>query len=325
MHDPTPSVEPAAAPDVSIVVVNWNTRDLLLALLAKLQPPADARLGIEVIVVDNDSSDDSVARCREHFPGVVLLPQPRNGGFAYGVNRGIEKARGRYVLLLNTDADLQWQALQDFVAEADTLPDGGIFGPRITDEHGQTQASTWNAARPLDHLLDAFGGNRLRWRPAQQQRASVDCVSGCVFLIRRELLQQVGGLDERFFMYFEEADLCARARAAGRRVYYLPSASFVHHGGLSARQAARRTFLAFRESCLLYHVAWHGRLRSEGIRVSMLLGCLVRLAFWLPPALLRRRNSAALYWAACRFLLRPGLVGELARRPRRVLQVTPPG
>lgn len=313
-----------AAPDVSVVVVNWNTRALLLALLARLQPPPAATLQLEVLVVDNASSDDSVEQCRRHFPRVALLPQPRNGGFAYGVNRGIERARGRYVLLLNTDVDLQWSALQAFVAEADTLPDGGIFGPRITDEHGATQASTWKAAQPLDHWLDAFGGNRLRWRPPQPQRARVDCVSGCVFLIRSALLQQVGGLDERFFMYFEEADLCARARAAGFGVHYLPAHAFVHHGGLSARQAAKRTFVAFRESCLLYHVAWHGRLRSEGVRIAMLLGCLVRLGFWLPFALVRRRNSAALYAAACRFLLRPGLVGELVRRSRRVPRFTPP-
>src|SRR5687768_10997679 len=108
--DPGPRDIGTQAPVLSIVVVNWNTCELLLALLARLL--TDPPIACEVLVVDNDSSDDSVARAQRQFPAAVLLPQPRNGGFAYGVNRGLERARGKWILLLNSDAEASWTELQ---------------------------------------------------------------------------------------------------------------------------------------------------------------------------------------------------------------------
>src|SRR5687768_14970836 len=141
-------------PVLSIVVVNWNTRDLLLDLLRRLSPAPGATPppAHEILVVDNQSSDDSVAAVRAAFPAVVVLPQPKNGGFAYGVNRGLERAKGRWILLLNSDAEATWADLARFVAAAEREPDAAVFGPRITDEHGTTQRSTWRAHLPRHYL-----------------------------------------------------------------------------------------------------------------------------------------------------------------------------
>lgn len=306
-------------PLLSIVVVNWNTRDLLLALLARLfQAP---QLPFEVLVIDNQSADDSVAAARAAFPTAIVLPQPRNGGFAYGVNRGLEAARGRWILLLNTDAEAHWDDLRRFVAEAEQEPAAAVFGPRITDEHGRTQVSTWPAHRPGHYLPQALFLGRFFHPMMPTQASDVDCVSGCVFLIRRSVLAQVGGFDERFFMYYEEADFCARVRQAGHRVRFLPGTAFVHEGGLSAAQSAVRTFVAFRESCLLYHAAWHGRLACEWVRLCLVLGMVLRLAAWCVKALLGKPHRVKLYATALRTLLRPGYVGELCRRPRQVPQL----
>ncbi|MGE3174347.1 MAG: glycosyltransferase family 2 protein [Planctomycetota bacterium] len=303
-----------ALPALSIVVVNWNTRELLLRLLAQLAPSAAA--ATEVIVVDNASSDGSADAAERAFPGARLVRAPENGGFAYGVNRGIAAARGEWILLLNTDTDVDRAELDRFVAEAAAVPAGGVFGPRIVDEHGAVQSSTWRRHGLWRPLLDALGFARLLDGAAPPQgTAEVDCVSGCVFLIRRAALEQTGALDERFFMYFEEADLCARVRAAGFGVFHLPATAFVHAGGLSATQAAERTFLAFRESCLLYHARWHGRLGTEWVRACLLLGTALR---WTAMALLGRAARRRLHGAALRRLLRPGLVRELCARPRRV-------
>jgi GT2 family glycosyltransferase len=304
------------APVLSIVIVNWNTRDLLLELLGQLT--SSPRLDSEILVVDNQSSDDSVAAVAAGFPGVVLLPQPKNGGFAFGVNRGLERARGDWILLLNTDAQADWEALERFVAAAAAEPHAAVFGPRIVDEHGVHQVSTWPRHRPRHYLSQALFLGRL-WQPAPiTTRGDVDCVSGCVFLLRRDVLQLVGGFDERFWMYYEEADFCERVRRAGRRVCWLPDASFVHVGGLSAAQAAERTFLAFRESCLLYHAAWHGRLATEWVRACLVLGHLLRFCMWCVMALLGKGKRVRLYGKALQQLLAPGYVGRLCRRAREV-------
>lgn len=304
------------SPVLSIVIVNWNTRELLLALLARL---FDApRLPSEVIVVDNNSTDGSAAAARTAFPQAIVLAQAKNGGFSYGVNRGFEHARGRWVLLLNTDAEATWPDLERFVAAAEREPEAAVFGPRIVDEHGREQRSAWPAHRPRHYLPEALLLGRLA-PPAPLTAASdVDVVSGCVFLIRGSVLETTGGFDERFFLYFEEADFCERTRRAGHRVRWLPDATFVHVGGLSAAQSAERTFVAFRESCLLYHAAWHGRGWTEYVRACLVLGMVVRLAGWCGLALLGRRHRVRLYAAALRVLLRPGYVGELCRRPRQV-------
>jgi GT2 family glycosyltransferase len=304
------------APLLSVVIVNWNTRELLLTLLERLS--TSPRLATEILVVDNLSSDDSVTATAKRFPEVVLLPQTTNGGFAFGVNRGLAHARGEWILLFNTDAELDWNELERFVAAATAEPDAAVFGPRIVDEHGAMQVSTWPRHRPRDYLPQALFLDRLWRRAPVTARGDVDCVSGCVFLLRRDVLQLVGGFDERFWMYYEEADFCERVRRAGRRVCWLPDASFVHVGGLSAAQAAERTFLAFRESCLLYHAAWHGRLATEWVRACLVLGHLLRFCMWCVMALLGKGKRVRLYGKALQQLLAPGYVGRLCRRAREV-------
>jgi GT2 family glycosyltransferase len=305
-----------ARPELSIVVVNWNTRELLLRLLARLLPPGGPGLPAEVLVVDNASSDGSAAAASAAFPGVVVLPQPRNGGFAYGVNRGLERARGDLVLLLNTDAEADPERIGAFLAAAASHPRAAVFGPRIVDEHGAPQRSWWRAPRPAQYLLQAF---RLGLGDGNGDAPrEVECVSGCVFLLRRSVLAETGGFDERFFLYFEETDFCTRVRRQGHAVMYLPGTTFVHQGGLSAARSAVRTFLAFRESCLLYHAAWHGRLRTEWVRFCLLLGAFLRACAWSLLRLTGRKGRAGLHWRAVAMLARPGLVGELARRPRLV-------
>ena len=308
------------APVLSIVVVNWNTRDLLLALLTQLRDPP---MPCEVLVVDNLSSDDSVAQARAAFPDAIVLPQPQNGGFAYGVNRGLQRARGAWILLLNTDAQVSWTDVRAFVAAAEREPDAAVFGPRIVDERGRAQPSSWPRHLPRHYLPQALFLDRLAPRAMPTAPADVDCVSGCVFLIRAAVLPVVGGFDERFFMYFEEADFCERVRRAGWRVRWLPDSSFVHAGGLSAGQAAEKTFLAFRESCLLYHAAWHGRLPTEWVRLCLLLGAALRLLGWCGMWMLGRRHRCRLYGRAVSRLARPGYVGELCRRGREVPSIEP--
>ncbi|MBL9078096.1 MAG: glycosyltransferase family 2 protein [Planctomycetes bacterium] len=306
---------PTDAPRLSIVIVNWNTKDLLLALLGRLLP---APLPCEVIVVDNDSKDGSADAAAAAFPQAIVLRQPKNGGFAYGVNRGLERARGTWVLLFNTDAEAPWSEFERFLAAAERCPGAAVFGPRIVDEHGRAQQSAWQRTLPRHALREAFVPGGVAKGPMPTVASDVDVVSGCVFLIRGSVLRELGGLDERFWMYFEEADFCDRVRQAGHTVRWLPDATFLHVGGLSANLAAERTFLAYLESRILYHAAWHGRLATEWVRGWLLFGHLWRLVAWSGLALFGRRNRARLYRKAVALLGRPGLVAAACRRPREV-------
>lgn len=309
--DPTHDTQPV----LSILIVNWNTRDLLLALLGRLLP---APMPCEVIVVDNLSGDDSVAAARAAFPAAIVLAEPKNGGFAYGVNRGLERANGRWVLLLNTDAEASWTEIERFLAAAERHPEAAVFGPNVTDEHGRPQRTVWQKHLPRHALPEALFLEGALATPQPTTDREVDCVSGCVFLIRRAMLERIGGLDERFWMYYEEEDFCERVRQAGSHVRWLPDATFVHFGGFSANLAAEKTFLAYFESRLLYHAAWHGRLATEWVRLCLLLGHSIRLVGWCGMAVLGRRHRVRQYRKLVGRLLRPGLIGAMCRRPRQV-------
>jgi len=297
--------------DVSVVIVNWNTRELLLGLLGQLSTPPPGAPTTEVLVVDNDSGDGSVEAVQSAFPDVTVLAQRCNGGFAYGVNRGLERARGRHIVLINTDVELDWAALQRLVQYAEDHPRAGVVGPRITDESGAPQPSHWRAPSLRHHFLDAVFLGRL-WDAGPDTSdldRSVDCVSGCVFAIRREALDVVPRFDEGYFMYFEEVDYCERVRKAGFEVRFTPSAAMVHHGGLSSAKAREKTFLAFRRSCLRFHARNRGRVRAELVRASLALGSLLRLV----PLLIFHPSRGKLHAKALRMLLRPSAVSQAAR------------
>lgn len=273
---------------VSIVLVSWNSADDLLRLLRALPLPG---IDHEILVVDNDSSDGTPERIEAEFPGVRLIRNERNLGFAGGVNVGIRASRHPLVLLLNPDTRLGGEAVLRLVDHLDAHPEVGIVGPRVLNEDGSMQSSRFRFPSLLHLLLsatylyklfpDSPRWNRERYGGDEAGRAGpTEAVSGCCFLVRRALLDRVGLLDERFFMYAEETDLCYRARRAGWEVHYLPDACIVHVGGGSSRLARRRNFLEFRRSMLRFFLKHHGRVSAELARTLLLLFLLLRLPYW---------------------------------------------
>jgi GT2 family glycosyltransferase len=207
-------------------VVNWNTGGDLAVCVENL------RLGVggqvdEIVVVDNGSSDDSVARLGTPS-GVTVVQAGQNLGFAAGANLGARHCRGPLLLFLNPDARLLPGAIHAAVDYLDGHPEVGILGPLLIDEHGAWQASAGRFS-VLGHLLL---DTRVARRPPRNPRF-VDWVHGAFLLVRRSLFERLGGFDERFFMYGEDMDLCARARAAGFRTAIVPEARAVHYGNRS--------------------------------------------------------------------------------------------
>ena len=263
------------APDVSIVIVSFNTAALTRQCLEKVRACTDD-LSCEVIVVDNASHDGSADMVAAEFPRVRLIRLSKNRGFAGGNNPGIRAAAGRYVLLLNSDAILTPGVLHNSLAHMEAHPNIGILGCRLTNPDGSLQPSARMLPGPLNKLLHVsglasrfpksrfFGRVDFSWWDHSAPR-SVGWVVGAFFMIRRKVVEQIGVLDERYFLYFEEIDFCRTARRAGWDVVFYPGASVVHLGGQSStntserRSASGSQLTAIRiTSELRYYRKWSG-------------------------------------------------------------------
>jgi GT2 family glycosyltransferase len=244
--------------DLTIVIVNWNTkRHLRRCLETIFRPSVETRF--EVIVVDNASRDGSADMAEVEFPQTNVIRNERNLGFAKAANQAIILGRGNFFLLLNPDAALQENAIDRAVEFAREHPDIGIVGCKILNEDGTLQHSCRRFPTPAVGLFRNTVLGRLfprnRYLRAylmtdwdHRHLREVDWVSGACMLIRREALSEVGILDERYFMYCEDLDLCFRAHNAGWKVFYYPRAAAVHRKGASSDQAQVRCVVAFHKS-----------------------------------------------------------------------------
>lgn len=216
-------------PRVSIIVVSYNTKDLLVRALAPFSVCPD----YEIIVVDNASADRSAEAAATAFPEATVVRSPSNLGFARANNAAFRLARGKYFLLLNPDASAGVREVEACVTALEADPRAAVAGPALLDAAGSPQPS----ARPFPSLLNEL--RELRRGPEAGDRSGVveaDWVPGAFFLVRASALREVGPFDEDFFMYYEEVDLCLRMRRAGYRVLCVADAKVRHIGGASAKK-----------------------------------------------------------------------------------------
>ena len=256
-----------STPDLSIIIVSYNTRALLQACLASVYADlgqGSASVAAEVIVVDNASSDGSVAMMREQFPQAMLIESGANLGYGGGANLGLKQANGRYLMLLNSDTLVQDSALRHLVAFMDTHPDAGACGPRLLNPDGSLQRSAFRFPTITQIVLDLFpilprltdtslNGRYQQDNPDNEQPFVVDFTLGAAFVVSRAAYELTGGFDEDFFMYAEEVDWAMRIQAVGYTYYSVPAARIVHYAGQSVKQAPRRMFYELHRSrALLY-------------------------------------------------------------------------
>jgi GT2 family glycosyltransferase len=253
-------------PEVTAVVVNFNAGDELRVALSSIAGELAGRPW-DGFVVDNASRDGSGAIALDFAPAVTLIANPANVGFGRAVNQGLARTRAPFVLIMNPDCRLQPGALAALEAELRRQPQCAIVGPRILDPDGSVQGS----ARGDPDMFTGFFGRStalrrlLPWLPVARRNVVdervpagapsvvVDWLSGACVLARREALAAEGGFDERYFLYWEDADLCRRLRTRGYDVRYVPAASAVHRVGHSSRTAKAPSVRAFHESAYLYY------------------------------------------------------------------------
>lgn len=245
---------------VAVVIVTYNSRRDIERCLHSLIAGGGLQGPAEVVVVDNASADDTVAYVRAQWPSVQVIASPENRGFSAANNLGIRATRAPFVLLLNPDTEVPPGAIDQLRAHLSALPGAGIIGPRLVDARGTPELSFGPMISPWGELRQKvrMAGARRGWRMAQRAIAELtsrpgerDWVTGACLLIRRDVLEAVGGLDERFFMYTEDVDLCAQVRRLGYTVQFEPSVTVRHLRGQSAatnphtERLRRQSHLAF--------------------------------------------------------------------------------
>jgi GT2 family glycosyltransferase len=302
---------------LSIVIVNFNTGPLLAECLASIRRSA-GDVPLEVLVVDNASTDGSLDVLGDH-PEVQGLRNAANVGFARAVNRALAVTQGRFVLLLNPDTLVRPGTLRRLLDFADAHPDAGIVGPRLVNPDGTLQTSAYRFPTLVQAGGTILGLKRLvpvgwlrahagRWLGARfgqldphRTARQVDLVTGACMLVRREVLDAIGGLDPRFFLYFEEKDYCLRARQAGFATRFDPSTEVLHVIGGSSRGDPRITVIERCRSMRQYHDKHGGMATRLALRALFLGGGLFRAAGALAVG---DRRAARAWWEVVGFAFR---------------------
>jgi N-acetylglucosaminyl-diphospho-decaprenol L-rhamnosyltransferase len=249
--------------DLSVSIVNTNSRELLLACLETLRGTA-----AEIVVLDNASEDGSADAVRERFPAARVLTQDFRAGFGANHNTVIRATEGRYVYVLNEDTTADDWGFERIVAYLDAHPRVAALGPRLTYPDGRLQDSAWRFPTPLVSTLGLLTVGKLGVKQSRGEAPhAVDWVMGAALVLRREALHEVGLFDEEFFLYSEEVDLQFRLRQAGWDVHYFPSATVVHHESqFSADIPERRINEMWRSR----HRYWRKHHSGAGARVAAL-------------------------------------------------------
>jgi len=267
---------------VSIIIVNWNTCNILRDCLFSVQQQTTAHH--EIIVVDNASSDGSVAMVRAEFSNVVLIENKSNRGFAAANNQGLEISKGQNVLLLNPDTIVLDGAIDTMLIWLSKHPDVGCVGCQVLEAPETIQRTSFADPTPLNQAIVELGLMRLAgWIPFfcrpwytrwdRRSQRDVDVVSGMFMLVPRRVLDKVGRMDEAFFIYAEEADWCRRIRNAGWRCVFAPEAQIVHldGGSKSTAQIRSRMYVQMQKSNLIYahkHSGWLGYMTVKALFIG---------------------------------------------------------
>jgi len=289
--------------DVSIIIVNWNTRSLLEKCLSSLSNSADEML-LQIIVVDNASSDNSVEYIRRHFPQVRLICNDKNAGFAAANNQGLKLAEGRNILFLNSDTVVHKGALKAMSDLLDADPKIGLCTCTLLNENGSIQPNvhqfpTFRAMLYRYTVLKYVGLFRsarssYRMRDfSYDKTAPVDQVMGAAIMAKRSLFEQIAAWDENLFFYFEETDLCYRARKAGFLTYFTPTGRITHIGRASSSLLSSHTTHAMFFKSMLYYFRKHkGSLRTSLFAIIFKLG----VYLYMFCEMLLGFGAASIYW-----------------------------
>lgn len=275
-------------PELSVIIVNWNSKDFLRRCLASLNAH-NRDVSMEVIVVDSGSFDGCGEMLAREFPLVRFIQSGKNIGFARANNLGVRSAKGQYLWFLNPDTELTENSMGVLSEKLDILPEAGAIGCKLLNSDGSLQAScvqayptVFNQVINSEYLRRRFphwemwGNNLLHANPPCTER--VEVLSGACIMAKRKVFEAVGGFTEQYFMYGEDADLCFKIARAGHGVYHTPETRLIHHGGGCSRQAKNNfSNVMLRESVYRFLKLNRGLSHATAYRLAMAASSVVRL------------------------------------------------
>lgn len=298
-----PPISADVSADVSIIIVNWNTCDLLRNCLRSII--TQTTVAHEIIVIDNASRDGSADMVRTEFPDITLIANSKNSGFAAANNQGLRISRGRTILLLNPDTLILDGAVDRMLGWLDRHPRVGCVGCQVLESPGVLQRTCFSDPNLLDTIIVEFGLMRLApWIPFfgrswytdwdRQSEREVDVVSGMFMLVPRAVMDQVGLLDEAFFVYGEESDWCRRIRKAGYPCVFTPEAQIIHldGGSKSTSQIRSRMHVQMQKSHRIYTKKHSNALGYAATRLLSLVTSVLRLGAFSALRLVRADENA---------------------------------
>ena len=271
--------------DLSIIIVNWNTKDYLEQCLQSIFERTKG-IEYEVFVVDNASTDGSAQMVKEKFHQVKLIENKKNVGFARANNQGMKKSSGKYILLLNSDTKIIGNALEKTIEFMNKNSEVAVVGCRLLNLDMSIQKSIGNFPGIGQTILDAtligapyrkFINQRIKHL---KDPIEVDCVAGAFLLTRRKAVEKVGFLDEDYFIYSEDIDWCYRLKRKAGKIFYFPNAEVIHYGGESMKQQAENTFLELYKSKLIFSRKHYGKLKILVIKLILIIDVWLKLLWW---------------------------------------------
>ena len=237
--------------DLSVIIVNFNTKDLLKDCLSSIFRQTQG-INFEVLVVDNGSTDDSIVMVKEKFPQASLIENKKNLGFAKANNQGIRKAKGKYIFLLNSDTVLKNNSLLKLIRFAEKHPQAGVIGCKLLNKDGREQPSVAPFFTLPKVFLWLLTGDRFLYS-SPNKPCQVDWVMGAALMIKKEVIDKAGFLDERFFMYMEEQEWCYRIKKAGWQAWFYPGAEIFHLVRGSSPEGRQKAILGIYQGLIYFY------------------------------------------------------------------------
>jgi len=273
--------------DLSIIIVSWNVKEKLRENLGALFK-SEGDFKFEIFVVDNDSRDSSAEMVKKEFPQVKLIANKENLGFAKANNQAMKKAQGEFILLLNPDMQVMANTLINMINWMRENKKPSVAGCHLIDERGETVKhvrrfpAVWGQLAivlKLPHIFTGILNKYLRNDFDYTKAAKVDSIRGGFFMMRREVAKELGGLDERYFLWFEEVDFCRQVQRGGGEAWYTPTAKCVDYVGQSFKQVSRGVAQGyFRASMLKYFKKWHPAWQYWLLKLAWPIGMLLTWA-----------------------------------------------